>query len=472
MIHAFACLERIFQARLVSSIFVVFISFCSVYSVAQGRTPNGIQPILDFGKKVEHARQELLDVYYDQVKQGLFTDASYVNSLVVDVDLENDAEQNVVVLLRLINWLEQKNDRNSEFLLNKIGRLYFLELHQFLSSLDIHNPEVSSLIGHFHDLCMLQLETPTGTLYPFRTGIAKMSLSIFMINHSHLPYQQRKESIFYALEQVKKELIGINHSLGYRGVQDSSIQSLIYLMGRFAIQEPLIPKRFLGKIIGGAVILGALSGVVYWTMHADWSHIGKKIHDDIVKPAIGGLGADLVNGVLEDAKIKPKLDEAAKQFEDAKKKLDGLDKTINDIKKDGVFGSGDKIGQAVATGVLGVALGIAKTPFVKAYEYADGDRHKKVPPVVDENQAQENNELPPDPVIVVDQKHEGKPLINLDYLDPVAFVKNKFSGYWGSKQPAQVVDEVPVNNLPPPPVNVPQPPAPKLPPRPLADYDR
>ena len=384
MIHAFDLLERILQVRFVSSVLVLCISFFSVSSVVFGRAPNGIQPILDFGKKVEHARQELLDVYYDQVKQGLFTDASYVNSLVVDVDLENDAEQNVVILLRLINWLEQKNDRNSEFLLNKIGRLYFLELHQFLSSLDIHNPEVSSLIGHFHDICMLQLETPTGTIYPFRTSIAKMSLSIFMINHSHLPYQQRKESIFYALEQVKKELIGINHSLGYRGVQDSSIQSLIYLMGRFAIQEPLIPKRFLGKIVGWSVVVVLGMGTIYWALNADWTRYGEKLRKEIVKPITSKIIVDIINGVLDDATIlsekaadeqgnengennqnkktiretiekdiKPKMKEMIGLKEEVKKTRESIEKAWADV--DGK----DFVAKGVKNTVVGVAKGVA-----------------------------------------------------------------------------------------------------------------
>lgn len=309
-------------------IFLILIVVSSV-SIVFGR-PAGVQPILDFGEKVECARQELLDVYYDQVKQGLFSEASYVNSLVVDLDLENDAEQNALVLLRLINWLEQKNDRNSEFLLNKIGRLYFLELHQFLSSLDSHNPEVSSLIGHFHDLSMLQIQTATGAIYPFRTGIAKMSLSIFMINNSRLSYQQRKESVFYALEQVKKELLEINHKLGYRAVPDGSVQSLIYLMGRFCIQEPLIQKRVLGKVVAGVLALGLASGAIYWALHADWTHYGEKIRKEIVKPITSKLIVDIINGVLDDKTILSNKPANENQLEDGEEQEVIRQKTIRE----------------------------------------------------------------------------------------------------------------------------------------------
>lgn len=305
---------------------LLILVLCLFSFIGQCESRGTLPPLYDFKKKVERARSSFEDVYYELVKSHFFDDVNnpntpYSNNLIISTSLNDDPVMQGTILLGLISWLEKKNDRDSRFLLRKINRLYHLEFHRTLSSLNSKNENYKdSLLGSFHELSKYKVfNVAIGADYPFGTTITKAVLTLLVVNKTSVPYAEKKESVLYTLEKIKQEMFAINSNLGKDKVDEEFIRAFIFGLEKFGVRETLVESKFFRNVVIFTILAVVVGFIVYrWdVVGSGLNTIGTRLNELIDKIFDGFFekaGKGLAKGMLETEEVK---DFSGKAAEDA-----------------------------------------------------------------------------------------------------------------------------------------------------------
>lgn len=326
--------------------------------------PRGVlPPLYDFQKKVERARSSFEDVYYELVKSHFFDDVNnpnlpYSNNLIISTNLNDDPVMQGTILLGLISWLEKKNDRDSRFLLRKINRLYHLEFHRNLSSLNSKDESYKdSLLGSFHELSKYKLfNVAIGTDYPFGNAITKAVLTLFVVNKTSVPYAQKKESVLYTLEKIKQEMLSINSKLGKEKVDEEFIRVFIFGLEKFGVRETLVESKIFRNLIITTIVIAIIGFSLYrWDLVSKGADQAGVWANDFFTKAIDGLTEKIAEGFEKVWHINARADRMEAQVNNA---TNDLRAAITDLRTNGpVYAD-----QAAERAVRGALRGAAHPP--------------------------------------------------------------------------------------------------------------
>jgi hypothetical protein len=276
----------------------VWILFFFLFSlVSQCKSRDALPSLYKFQKKVEHARSSFEDVYYELVKSHFFDDVNnpsspYSNNLIISTNLNDDPVMQGTILLRLISWLEKKNDRDSRFLLRKINRLYYLEFHRNLASLNPKDESLpDSLMDSFHTLGKYKIfNVAIGSDYPFRTAITKSVLTLLVLNKTSIPYSEKKESVLYILQKIKQEILYINNNLGKESIDEEVIHAFIFGLEKFGVRQTLVESKIFRNLIITTITITVIGFCFYrWDLVAKGSHKAGEWANYFFTQAINGL---------------------------------------------------------------------------------------------------------------------------------------------------------------------------------------
>jgi len=296
-------------------------------------------------EEIQDARQSLHDVYYELLKQGYF-DLSYNNNLVLDTSLKENTVNNNQVVLALIDWLLRRNDRDSQFLLKKLNKLYYLELHHFLCQKDLHQKPGARIVSLCQDIYQFSTHTPglseEAWEMPFRTYITKIALLISLINHSNMGYYEKKESMIYALGKVKQEMLILNNKIDSIGrIDEAIIKEFIELLSVHAVHIPTMRPNLIKRLIFWSIILSAGCGfayIIYDKALRKWiitkcKQGGTAMRDWFMEPIGEGVGKGAAKGAYQAMKeISEEHPWLKEMFENEQE----LKTKINDLIGDGV----------------------------------------------------------------------------------------------------------------------------------------
>lgn len=343
---------------------VLTILFCLVVFSVNVVFAKKIVPVNDLSKKVERSRGSVEDIYYELLKNHFFDDVNnpesiYANNLVLSTNLDEDPVARGTILLNLIAWLEKKNNRDGRFLLHKINRLYQLEFHRTLSAL---NPKYESyqdsLLSSFHDLSTYKTFHPAyGVLYPFGTSITKAVLTLFIINKTAIPFEQKRESVLYTIEKIKQEMLFVNSNLGKEKIDEGLIRSFIFGLEKFGVRETLVESKLFRNLLllsTAAIVIGFI--VYRWDLvGSGLNGLGTRLKE-LIDLAFDGFfekaGKGLVKGMLEDETVVQLKTQMNTQVEQAKAEYNQIkERYLNDL--EGIAGKAAE--EAVRGAIRGAA---------------------------------------------------------------------------------------------------------------------
>jgi hypothetical protein len=211
----------------------------------------------------EQARQSFEEIYYQLLEKGFFP-LTYNNNLIIDTNLRSNVKNGCMVLLRLIEWLEKRDDSDSFFLLKRLNKLMFLELTHYLSGLELEKEVCAGLIDGCQDLYSFKASPDGYVVKPFRATLSKLFLVMNMINASDVNYKNRKETFALALGKVKKEMIDINKKLGTAKIDEDIIKSFISALEIHAVKEPLVQAHTIRNTVIIITVLTVAGLLIYF----------------------------------------------------------------------------------------------------------------------------------------------------------------------------------------------------------------
>ncbi|MBS1988412.1 hypothetical protein JST56_05470 [Candidatus Dependentiae bacterium] len=334
--------------------------------IGQCESRGTLPPLYDFQKKVEQARSSFEDVYYELVKSHFFDDVNnpsspYSNNLIISTNLNDDPVMQGTILLSLISWLEKKNDRDSRFLLRKINRLYHLEFHTTLSSLNTKDENYKdSLLGSFHELSKYKIfNVAIGTDYPFGNAITKAVLTLFVVNKTSVPYAQKKESVLYTLEKIKQEMLRINNGLGKEKIDEEFIRVFIFGLEKFGVRETLVESKIFRNLIITTIVIAIIGFSLYrWDLVSKGADQAGVWANDFFTKAIDGLTEKIAEGFEKVWHINARADRMEAQVNTA---TNDLRTAINDLRTNGPMYA-DQATERAVRGALRAAAHNAPQP--------------------------------------------------------------------------------------------------------------
>lgn len=223
-----------------------------------------------FQDKLLDAQESFENVYYELVKKGHF-DYFYNNNLIINTDFDYEFPRNGAILLALTEWLEQSQHSESQFLLKKLNKFFGLQFHRFICKIDVPKAEQGVVSHAYHRLYNHKVPAAQSIIerHPFRTTLTKAMIFFLMVEFDQSNYQQKKESIVYFLEGVRKKLIKINNGLSAElKVPERFLEDFINHVEIYGLREPLITPVNVKLVIFFVVLgLAVTALVVYLTFY-------------------------------------------------------------------------------------------------------------------------------------------------------------------------------------------------------------
>src|SRR5579862_1940296 len=161
-----------------SILFMIVVSFLSLsHGTCHGQ-------MLNLQKNINQARESFEDVYYELLKSNYF-DEYYNNNLIINTELNSDFYQNGIILFKLIEWLQQNDNRDSRFLLKRMNKLFYLELYRFICKMDSEKTRDGRLFDVFSKIYHYKVPSVhvgVSPVPPFQTTLTKAIVLIFTMN--------------------------------------------------------------------------------------------------------------------------------------------------------------------------------------------------------------------------------------------------------------------------------------------------
>lgn len=254
-----------------------------------------------FQEKKLKEKEDFLGFYYDLVKQEHFS-SGYQNNLILSADVDYDFSRNGAILLGLIDYLEKDSNYTSKFLLKKLNSFFYLEMHSLISHVEIPQERRASLYKTMHALYKAKTVKTTeevspereATVYPFRTLLSRTAISIHMALDSSERHNKQRETLVFALEQLKEQFLEVNQ-INSLVVENKVIDEFMTLLEAYAVQEDVVNK---GSVQKALYITGFVLAVIVIVGYFAWPKIKEKVGEVV------GAAASIAVGKLED-RIEP-----------------------------------------------------------------------------------------------------------------------------------------------------------------------
>ncbi len=258
---------------------------------------------------INQARQSLDSVYYQLVERGFFP-LTYNNNLIINSQLHSNPQQEGTIILKLVEWLEKQNDREGLFLLKRLNKLFYLEFHRLIFSVKCDQADQKILLEACQELYQHKAIINGYLEKPFRTTISKLYLLIVIVNGGELSYENKKQTLAYVLDKIKKELNATNQRIEHDKVDSATIKKFVTLLEIIAVKEPLVQSSSLRTILITTSIIVVACVILYykvilprWDEIPSWDDIKAwlgKAGDAVGQKFIGPVGRCAAKGALEE----------------------------------------------------------------------------------------------------------------------------------------------------------------------------
>ncbi len=264
--------------------------------------PESIDTITEIStlqNQINDAQGAFEDAYFNLAQTGILKDLTDTH-LLSDKDIYNDLTQNSVQLLTLMTWLAEQNNPESKFLLKKMNKFLFLELHRYVCKMEVPNETHSTVWTDLHKLYNHHVKIEENEIEPFQMTLSKAILMIFIVKYTFHSYKQKKETLVLYLEKIKQELLTINTALGENKLEMSCIEKFMNNLQTYALHEPLVKPRRLKLILLVSIVsisIIAIVGFVWYKGGLTWLQektdraitrlgrfLGKSIADGLLDP--------------------------------------------------------------------------------------------------------------------------------------------------------------------------------------------
>ena len=266
------------------------------------------QPV---SKGIDTAEDRLKEYYYQLVANNYFDPLSYNNPLILgNIDFDgDDIRFKGTTLLKLIEELEQRNDKSAKLLLQRLNKFFVFKMHRLLSENDLRQKQSVRMLGCLDDLYGHKIATPAGAVAPFRTLLTKTFIVLAMVNDGNTHYNSRKETMLWHMNKLKHELLEINRQLGEQQIDPLIIKDFILLLAVYETKQPMIQPNQLKDFAFKAIIVTAICLVLYWQRRPLKKYVIKPVVDgcnnvigafgDGLKSLAKAAGKGAAEGVME-----------------------------------------------------------------------------------------------------------------------------------------------------------------------------
>jgi hypothetical protein len=286
--------------------FLIFILFCSKTSLLISES----QFIEDFSNKLEESRIDFEDAYFNFLKEGSL-DCSYNGNLIFHTNTEDDFRESGVILLGLVKWLENRNDKKSSFVLSKLNEFLCLRLYQFTCSMEMPVCDQKDIWETFYRIFNFEVSSKllgangnpeNKKEYPFRTALTKISLFLLIVNSSGSSYIAKKENLIASVESVRKDIFDLNKTLGSERIDTATVVRFVNLIEAYSIKEPLIQPRSIKRILlwSAIVLVIVLIALFLCYKFETWGEF-KKYVGQLAEKIGEFFGQSLVKGAIKEA---------------------------------------------------------------------------------------------------------------------------------------------------------------------------
>ncbi len=264
--------QYLFGTSKVVKILAMSFVFCAGFGFVTARSP--LKSLATLDERINYAQKAFEDVYYELVKQGFF-DTFYNNNLVLRTKIDEKFILEGEPFLKLIDWLDKRNDRDSRYLLKKLSKYLYLEFYRVLCVVDVQRKKEEminyrgTLLCVFKDLYKSKQAAPCGIIAPFRAVLSEMIAFVFMINLVKQPYEKKREIMAYKLHQIENKLLLINADFLEKRVDDKTIKNFIQDLQVYITKEPVIKTSMIRGVMMTSIVIMCLAGVGFTT----WKYV-------------------------------------------------------------------------------------------------------------------------------------------------------------------------------------------------------
>ncbi len=263
--------------------FVLLLAVASPEASFAGLPGYFSQEVIGLPKLVEVAKDSFESAYFDTlIKNEKFFDDAYNNNLVISSEIDWDFANNGVTFMKLIDFLEKKNDAESVLILSRLNELYYLIFHQHLSHLDVPREKQVSLINALHYLYSFKDANGKEVI---RSMLTRVFIYTIMVEMMGLHYYEKKEVLFLAYEEFRTALKSFAIECANNIEALKQIEIFINDLSAYGMKEPIVKPHNFKRWVITALVVGVVVGGVYYTGEhfGVWKNFSKFIDDAVKK---------------------------------------------------------------------------------------------------------------------------------------------------------------------------------------------
>lgn len=221
------------------------------------------QEVIGLRKLVEVAKDSFESAYFDTlIKNEKFFNDAYNNNLVISSEIDWDFSNNGATFMKLIDFLEKKNDAESLLILSRLNEFYYHTFHQHLSHLDVPREKQVALISALHYLYSFKDANGKEVL---RSMLTRVFIYTIMVEMIGLHYYEKKEVLFLAYEEFRAALKNLlaEHAINIEALKQ--VEIFINDLSAYGMKEPIVKPHNFKRWVIKALLVGAVVGGVYYT---------------------------------------------------------------------------------------------------------------------------------------------------------------------------------------------------------------
>lgn len=319
--------------------------FCAMAQAGNMEMPIAASPlpayfshgVVDLKKSVAAAQDSFEETYLQTLLNNeKFFDDAYNNNLVITSEIDWDFAQNGVVFMKLIDFLEKKDGSDAKLMLTKLNELFYLLFHRHLSHLELPREKQVEAIRALHYLFNFKDGQGNAVL---RSHLTRVLIYTMMVEVLGLHYYEKKEVVFFALEDFRAALKFSAASVANNATALCEIETFINILAAYGMKEPVIKPHNFKKWIVIFSIVAAIVGICYYI--GTWDRF-KELVNDLVKST-----TEVFSKTVKDVLIEPGVDMLVDKLE---KKGPALGKALGDGAAEAISDRGAELGEKLGNG--------------------------------------------------------------------------------------------------------------------------
>lgn len=266
---------------------VVYTFFVATMHAQASVIPSAVAPlpgyfshgVIDLRKSVTAAQDSFEETYVRTLLNNeKFFDDAYNNNLVLTSEIDWNFAQNGLVFMKLIDFLEKKEGSEAELMLTKLNELFYLLFHRHLSHLDLPREKQVEAVRSLHYLFNFKDAAGKGIL---RSNLTRILIYTMMVETLGLHYYEKKEIVFFALEDFRAALKYGASSVANNSDALSGIELLIDILAAYGMKEPIIKPRNFKKWAIICIVPATIGAVCYYyDLHKEpWNKLSTALNE-------------------------------------------------------------------------------------------------------------------------------------------------------------------------------------------------